>query len=99
MTEPNTNPVNETFAAANEATEQVAHQAREFGERAAGTGKAMGQLALDTYEKAVEGFVEFEQQAAEATQVDWLKSVLGAHAAFVKDLNDAYVKAARGVLD
>jgi hypothetical protein len=105
MTETKTKtfPVNEALSRANQATEQateqVSQQAREISEHATVAGKAFGQLALDTYEKAVESFVELEQQAAETAPVDWIKSVLGAHAAFVKDLNEAYVKAVRGVLD
>jgi hypothetical protein len=82
------------FATAEKATEQV----REFGERAAGTGKAFGQLALDTYEQAVNTIIEFEHKAAEAAPVDWVKTAIGAHASFVGDLSGAYVKAARSVL-
>ena len=84
----------DVFGAANQATEQF----REFGERANGTSKAFGQLALDTYEKAVASLVEFEQKAAEAAPVDWVKTAFGAHAEFVQDVNAAYVKAARDAI-
>jgi hypothetical protein len=86
-----TNPL----AAAERATEQV----REFGERAAGAGRALGQLALDTYEQAVRSLVEFEQQAADAAPVEWMKAAIGAHASLVGDLNAAYLRAARSALD
>ena len=85
---------NETFAAAQQATEQV----REFGERATGAGRAFGQLALDTYEQAVNTYVEFEQKAAEVAPFDWAKAALAAHASFVEEINSAYLRAARSVL-
>jgi hypothetical protein len=82
-----------------EFTEQAAQQTREFTEHAADSGRAFGKTALDTYEQAVNTFVEYEQRAAEVAPVDWVKSAISAHAAFVHDLNVAYVKAARSVLD
>jgi hypothetical protein len=86
---------NDTFAAAHQATDQV----REFGERATNAGRAFGQLALDTYEQAVNTYVEFEQKAAEVAPFDWAKAVITAHASFVGEINGAYVKAARAALD
>ncbi len=86
---------NETMAAAQQATEQ----AREFGDRATGAGRAFGQLALDTYEQAVNTFVEFEQRAADAAPYDWAKTALNAHASFVEEINGAYVRIVRSVLD
>ncbi|TMM33572.1 MAG: hypothetical protein E6F99_23795 [Actinobacteria bacterium] len=73
----------------------------EFNETATqafGTGKELGRKALDVYEQAVDGFVQAEQQAAEAAPVDWLKTAVSAHATFVQDLNAAYLKAARELL-
>jgi hypothetical protein len=82
-----------------ETPEKATEQAREFAERAAGSSKAFGQLAIDTYEQAVNTLVEFENKAAEAAPVDWVKSAIGAHASFVNDLSGAYVKAVRSALD
>jgi hypothetical protein len=53
---------------------------------------------VDAYEKAVSSVVEFEQKAAEAAPVEWVKTAVGAHASFLQDVNAAYVKAARVVL-
>ena len=61
--------------------------------------RELSQLALDTYARAVASVVEFEQKAAEAAPVEWIKTVIDAHAAFVKDVNDAYLKAVRVTLD
>jgi hypothetical protein len=81
------------------AAERTAEQVREYGQRAAGTGRAIGQLALDSYEQAVKSLVEFEQKAADAAPVEWIKEALGAHASFVGDVNAWYVRAARSSLD
>jgi hypothetical protein len=88
----------QAFDTANQATERATAQIREFGEQAASTGRNFSNMALDTYERAVASYVEFEQKAAEAAPVDWVKAAIDAHASFVKDVNDAYVKAVRGAL-
>ena len=79
--------------------EKANEQVRELTERVAGSGRAFGQLALDSYEQAVNTFIEFENKAAEAAPVEWVKAALGAHASFVGDVTGAYVKAARSALD
>jgi hypothetical protein len=89
----------EAFDAANQATERATQQVREFGEQAAATGRNFTGLALDTYERAVASYVELEQKAAEAAPVDWVKAAIDAHVSFVKDINQAYVKAARSALE
>ncbi len=103
MTEPNIFPTNEALAAANKAAtqagERATQQVREFGEQAAASGRSFTHLALDTYEQAMASVVEFEEKAAEAAPVDWAKSAIGAHAAFVKDIAEAYVRAARTALN
>jgi hypothetical protein len=83
-----------TFHAAEQATDQM----REFGERAAETGRSFSRLYIDAYEQAVNGFVDFEQKAAEAAPVDWMKTAIGAHASLVGEVNSAYVRAVRSVL-
>ena len=99
MTEINGFPQNEAFAAAGQATERATQQVREFSEHAAATGRGLGNLALDTYEQAIASYLDFEYKAADAAPADWLKTAIGTHAKFVKDVTDAYVKAARVTLD
>lgn len=84
---------------ATEATEQAAAQAREFTERLTGAGRAFGQLALDTQERTVAGILDLQERAAEAAPSEWLKTTIGAQASFVREVNGAYVKAARSLLD
>ena len=82
-----------------EFTEQAAEQTRELTAQAVDSGRAFGRMALDTYEQAVNTFVEYERKAADAAPVEWVKTAVGAHASFVHDVNAAYVRAARSVLD
>jgi hypothetical protein len=82
-----------------EFTEQAAQQTRELTAQAIDSGRAFGRMALDTYEQAVNTFVEYERKAADAAPVEWVKTAVGAHASFVHDVNAAYVRAARSVLD
>lgn len=70
----------------------------ETATQAFGTGKELGRRALEMYEQAVDGFVQAEQQVAEAAPLDWVKTAVGAHATFVHEVNAAYLKAAREVL-
>ncbi len=81
-----------------ETAQRATDQVREFSERATGTGRAFGQLALDAYEQAVRSFLDLEHKAAEAAPVDWVGAAIGAHASFVEDVTSAYVRAARSVL-
>jgi len=81
------------------ATEHVNEQVRQFGERATGTGRMFGRVAVDAYEQAVNSAVEFEKAAAETAPADWIKTALGAHAAFIADVNAAYVRAVRSILN
>jgi hypothetical protein len=76
----------------------INEQVQKSTEQVFGTGKELGRKALDAYEQAINDVVEFEQRAAEAAPVDWMKTTLGAHATFVRDVNAAYVKAAREAL-
>jgi hypothetical protein len=74
-------------------------QVREYGERATETTRAFGRQAIDAYEQIVKSAVEFERAASDAGPADWIKTAIGAHAAFVADVNAAYVGAVRSVLN
>ena len=74
-------------------------QVREYGERATETGRLIGRQGLEAYERFVQSAVEFERAAADAAPADWVKTVIGAHASFVADVNAAYVGAVRTLLN
>lgn len=78
--------------------DRASQQIHELGERTTEAGRTFGGLALDVYEEAAKGLVAFEQRAADAAPVDWVKAAIGAHASFLRDINAAYLKAAREIL-
>lgn len=71
---------------------------REFNEKLIETSKASGNVALDSYEKALKSMLDFQMQMANASQVEWLNTVAATQVQFVQDLSDAYTKAARELL-
>jgi|tagenome__1003787_1003787.scaffolds.fasta_scaffold18376175_2 hypothetical protein len=77
----------------------ASEQVREFGERATGTSRVIGRLTVDAYEQAVNSAIEFERAAAQAAPAEWVKTALGAHASFVADVNAAYLRAVRSILN
>lgn len=71
---------------------------REFNEKLIETSKASGNVALDSYEKALKSMLDFQMQMANASQVEWLNTLASTQVQFVQDLSDAYTKAARELL-
>jgi predicted RNA-binding Zn ribbon-like protein len=94
----NPNMGGNTAADMTAATEQAAQQIRELTERFIESAKTAGNQSLDAYEKSLRSLVEFQEQAAGASQLDWVSSIASAHARFVQDVSAAYVKAAREML-
>ncbi len=62
------------------------------------TGKKTANAALEGYEKTVASYVDFRQQVAEATQLDWLSTVVKAQNDFITEATAAYTSAVRDVL-
>jgi hypothetical protein len=95
MTTTTEQATNETVNIANTAIDQT----RRFGDQTADTNREFGRLMLNSYERAVNTFVELEKQAAEAVPVDWMRATISAHASFVGDLNRSYLRSMHSVLD
>jgi hypothetical protein len=76
----------------------AAERYRAINEKLLETGKKTANAALDGYEKTIAGYVDFRQQLAEATQLDWVSTVVKAQNDFVTEINAAYLSAARDVL-
>jgi hypothetical protein len=90
MTEPARN------ASAN--SQKAINRLQELGDRATETSRQFGTLVIDTYEKTVASFVEFEHRAAAAIHNDLMRAAIESHAEFVDDLSAAYIKAMREAL-
>ncbi|HSP37241.1 MAG TPA: hypothetical protein VLR26_05775 [Frankiaceae bacterium] len=71
---------------------------RELNERAMAAARIAGAAGLDAYEKAMQSFVSVEERLAGATQLDWVKAIVGAQAEFVQAISSTYVDAARELL-
>ena len=76
----------------------AAERYRAVNEKLLETGKKTANAALDGYEKTIASYVDFRQQLAEATQLDWVTTVVKAQNDFLTEVNAAYVSAARDVL-
>lgn len=83
----------------NENVEATVARIRELNERALSAARAAGQASLDAYEKALQSFVSVEERLASATQLDWVKAIVGAQAEFVQNISGVYVSAARDMLE
>ena len=76
----------------------AAERYRAINEKLLETGKKTANAALDGYEKTIASYVDFRQQLAEATQLDWVTTVVKAQNDFLSEINAAYVSAARDAL-
>jgi hypothetical protein len=78
--------------------EEATTRIRELNERLIEGSKAAGNTTLDAYEKALQSLVDFEEKVAGASQLEWVSALAHPHAAFVRDVSAAYLKATRELL-
>src|SRR3954454_18131583 len=72
---------------------------RALNEKLGETGKKTASAALDGYEKTITSYVDFRQQLAEATPLDWITTAVKAQIEFLSEVNAAYISAARDLLE
>jgi hypothetical protein len=89
---------NEVFADFSDGFGDVSERYRSFNEKLIESGKKTSNAVLDGYEKAIASYVDVRQQLAEATQLDWVTTVVKAQNEFLSEINAAYISAARDVL-
>jgi hypothetical protein len=73
-------------------------QFKDLGDRFTQAAREAGVLYVETVEKAVDRTAELEIKLAEATQQEWLESLIKAHAKVVREVGDSYTSAARSLL-
>ena len=88
----------EVFGDFGEGFGDVGERYRVLNDKLIESGKKTGNLVLDGYEKAITSYVDFRQQVADATQLDWVTTVVKAQNEFINEVNAAYISAARDVL-
>jgi hypothetical protein len=76
----------------------VTERYRVFNEKLIESGKKTGNAVLDSYEKAVASYVDYRQQVAGATQLEWVNTVVKAQNDFITEVATAYTSAVRDIL-
>lgn len=84
--------------AAGEAFEEAADRIRSLNERIIKEGRKAGVEYLNAYEQALNRIADFEEKVGEAQPIEWLGELANAHAAFIRDVTEAYTRAARDML-
>jgi hypothetical protein len=85
-------------AAAAGAADEAAQRIRDLTEQFIQAAKAAGNASLDAYEQSLHNLLDFQERAANASQLDWVSNIATAHAKFVQDVSNAYISAAREML-
>jgi two-component SAPR family response regulator len=75
--------------------EQAVQRAKDLSEKAIEASKQNGRQWLDSYEKIVESFLKAQQQAAQASQVEWVTTLANTNADFVREVSQAYLNTVR----
>ena len=75
--------------------EQVAARIREINEHVLEGGRKAGLDFLEAYEQMLVTVADYQDKVADASQVDWITSMVRAQANFTRDVAGAYAKAAR----
>jgi len=70
----------------------------DLNERIVSSSRQAGHTMLDTYEKSLNGVADFQDKAADASQVEWLATIGHSQAQFTRDFADSYTSAARTLL-
>ena len=83
-----------TRTTADETTERI----RDFNERVIDAGKKAGGAYLDAYEKAAQSIVDYQEQVAKQTDVEWVSTIVDAQARFTRELTKVYVSTGREFL-
>ncbi len=78
--------------------EETTQRIRDFNERLVESSKSAGLVALDTFEKALHSFEDFERQTASASQIEWVSAAVTAHTKFISEMSGSYTAAARDLL-
>jgi Phasin protein len=77
---------------------QTVDRIRELNEQIIDTARKAGTGYLDMYEQALEAIAGYQQQLAEASEVDWLQRLIEAQATFTRDMGNLYASSARELL-
>jgi hypothetical protein len=78
--------------------DQAFDQIRDLNDRFTQAAREAGVLYLEAYEKAVDRATELETKLADATQQEWLETLIRAHVKVVREATESYASTARSLL-
>jgi len=73
-------------------------QVKDLNEQFLAAARKAGNLAVDSYEKAVSRAIDLEVKVAGLSQQEWLKSLIEAQAEYARGLTESYTTTARSLL-
>ena len=85
---------NQTQTTIDETTQRI----RDLNERILEAGKKAGGAYLTAYEKALQSIVDYQEQVAKQTDVEWVSTIIEAQARFTRELTRLYVSTGRELL-
>ena len=84
----------QTHATMDETTQRI----RDLNERILEAGKKAGGAYLTASEKALQSIVDYQEQVAKQTDVEWVSTIIEAQARFTRELTRLYVSTGRELL-
>ena len=75
--------------------EAATQRVRELGEQVAQQAKENGLAWVEAYERMLKNLLDLEEQAAKASGAEWATTLATAHANFVRDTSEAFLKTVR----
>jgi hypothetical protein len=82
----------------NAETEAATERIRELNEQILDFGRKAGMSFLDAYETTLKTFADYQDKAADSSQLPWLASMARAQANFTREISKAYTSTARELL-
>jgi hypothetical protein len=75
--------------------EQATERVRELSERMIEQARQSGLSWLEAYEKVLGSMLRLQQQAAQGTNVEWVATLAGTQADFVREMSKVYLDTVR----
>jgi hypothetical protein len=76
----------------------VANRLRKLNERIISAGKDAGETTLSSYEKALKAIAGAVERGPGKSEIDWISNLANTQAKFIREVTEAWTKAARGML-
>jgi len=79
--------------------EEAAQRVKDLSDKVVAQAKQNGLAWLEGYERVLKNMLEFEEQAAKGTGVDWVATLATTQANFVRETSSAFIGAMRSQLE